>query len=312
MATSTPVNTTHIADIKFPNSGAFRLKMPAPIFSPRDTFLPNQSKHQTKFALPSMQNSLYSSILQQWLMRSVFEGIQSPGRNLISPFPCTTNCEKPNYLLQDLNARYKELLITRLSGSPGCLNFESPTPLISPFFPNPTNIMPSYSQFSGTSFQSQTHNPAPVLVHGAFKNNDRPRNITETCNSKSREDNTQDLNDLQRNKLDLVNNNIGKERKSHKCIYCGKLYSRKYGLKIHIRTHTGYKPLKCKVCGRPFGDPSNLNKHVRLHAEGDTPYRCKFCGKVLVRRRDLDRHIKSRHSLCGNTEKGLYTDNWKI
>ncbi len=84
-------------------------------------------------------------------------------------------------------------------------------------------------------------------------------------------------------------------RKGHLCIYCGKFYSRKYGLKIHLRTHTGYKPLKCKVCLRPFGDPSNLNKHIRLHADGETPYRCKYCGKVLVRRRDLERHIKSRH-----------------
>ncbi|GIY54598.1 PR domain zinc finger protein 13 [Caerostris darwini] len=81
----------------------------------------------------------------------------------------------------------------------------------------------------------------------------------------------------------------------HVCSYCGKVYSRKYGLKIHVRTHTGYKPLKCKYCFRPFSDPSNLNKHVRLHSESDTPYRCTICGKVLVRRRDLQRHIKSRH-----------------
>lgn len=99
-----------------------------------------------------------------------------------------------------------------------------------------------------------------------------------------------------------------KSRKGHLCIYCGKLYSRKYGLKIHLRTHTGYKPLKCKVCLRPFGDPSNLNKHVRLHAEGDTPYRCDYCGKVLVRRRDLERHIRSRHPSEAKEDDDISTE----
>ncbi|KAE9537457.1 hypothetical protein AGLY_006480 [Aphis glycines] len=96
--------------------------------------------------------------------------------------------------------------------------------------------------------------------------------------------------------METIVSNLGHSDQGHLCIYCGKVYSRKYGLKIHIRTHTGFKPLKCKYCYRPFGDPSNLNKHVRLHAEGDTPYKCDCCGKILVRKRDLDRHMKSRHS----------------
>ncbi|XP_044751516.1 zinc finger protein 426 [Coccinella septempunctata] len=95
--------------------------------------------------------------------------------------------------------------------------------------------------------------------------------------------------------IESLVSSLGKTKQGHMCVYCGKCYSRKYGLKIHIRTHTGYKPLECKFCKRPFGDPSNLNKHVRLHAEGNTPYRCDLCGKVLVRRRDLERHLKSRH-----------------
>lgn len=96
--------------------------------------------------------------------------------------------------------------------------------------------------------------------------------------------------------METIVSNLGKSKDGHHCLYCNRVYSRKYGLKIHIRTHTGYKPLKCKICSRPFGDPSNLNKHVRLHAEGgETPYKCDLCDKVLVRRRDLERHMKSRH-----------------
>ncbi|XP_050539506.1 zinc finger protein 699 [Daktulosphaira vitifoliae] len=104
--------------------------------------------------------------------------------------------------------------------------------------------------------------------------------------------------------METIVSNLGHSEQGHLCIYCGKVYSRKYGLKIHIRTHTGFKPLKCKYCFRPFGDPSNLNKHVRLHAEGDTPYRCDCCGKILVRKRDFDRHMKSRHARL--VPKGLF------
>ncbi|KAL1513412.1 hypothetical protein ABEB36_002831 [Hypothenemus hampei] len=109
--------------------------------------------------------------------------------------------------------------------------------------------------------------------------------------------------------IESLVSSLGKAKQGHICLYCGKCYSRKYGLKIHIRTHTGYKPLRCKFCDRPFGDPSNLNKHVRLHAEGNTPYKCDLCGKILVRRRDLERHLKSRHMLEMHPGKTLLPDS---
>lgn len=118
--------------------------------------------------------------------------------------------------------------------------------------------------------------------------------------------------------LETIVSNMGTSKQGHLCIYCGKLYSRKYGLKIHIRTHTGFKPLKCKYCFRPFGDPSNLNKHVRLHVQGNTVYKCPECDKILVRRRDLQRHIQARHTILpgmidvgGSDNRGGAVDDGK-
>ncbi|KAH8302295.1 hypothetical protein KR044_004921 [Drosophila immigrans] len=113
--------------------------------------------------------------------------------------------------------------------------------------------------------------------------------------------------------IEAIVSNMGASKQGHLCIYCGKVYSRKYGLKIHIRTHTGFKPLKCKFCLRPFGDPSNLNKHVRLHlqtqptgsgdvdinvdddADPEPGFQCQLCHKTLARARDLQRHMETRH-----------------
>ena len=80
------------------------------------------------------------------------------------------------------------------------------------------------------------------------------------------------------------------------CEYCGKVYCRKYVLKIHMRTHTGFKPLRCKVCDKSFSDPSNMKKHVKLHEAEDTVHKCRHCGRNFVRYRGLLNHIKSKHS----------------
>ncbi|XP_064544185.1 zinc finger protein 865 [Drosophila montana] len=118
--------------------------------------------------------------------------------------------------------------------------------------------------------------------------------------------------------IEAIVSNMGASKQGHLCIYCGKVYSRKYGLKIHIRTHTGFKPLKCKFCLRPFGDPSNLNKHVRLHlqtqpsggggggvdvagAEPELGFQCQICHKTLARARDLQRHMETRHATSSTT-----------
>ena len=50
-----------------------------------------------------------------------------------------------------------------------------------------------------------------------------------------------------------------------KCPKCDKIFSRKYSVAVHMRTHTGEKPYQCEVCKKQFTQKSNLTTHMRSH-----------------------------------------------
>ncbi|XP_029675483.1 zinc finger protein Xfin [Formica exsecta] len=168
------------------------------------------------------------------------------------------------------------------------LSSNNPSP--SPTYPLPTEILPSSSTYK-SSVENLMDHRLILRSYNALTHRDRIMPYMLPSNAPAESGKKTDPAEVETRASE-----IGKCNEGYRCIFCNKIYSRKYGLRIHIRTHTGYKPLTCKVCEHRFGDPSNLNKHVRLHVTDDSRYKCDICGKVLVRRRDLERHKNSWHS----------------
>ncbi|KAI9790348.1 MAG: hypothetical protein M1816_005166 [Peltula sp. TS41687] len=84
-----------------------------------------------------------------------------------------------------------------------------------------------------------------------------------------------------------------KSKKRYECDVpgCGKDFSQKTHLEIHMRAHTGVKPFPCREpgCGQRFSQLGNLKTHERRHT-GERPYKCEICGKRFAQRGNVRAH----------------------
>lgn len=97
----------------------------------------------------------------------------------------------------------------------------------------------------------------------------------------------------------LHDNAPSKQKESHMCEICAKIYSSKSGLEKHLEAHTDISETRaqCNICGKWLKNATYVRVHIRrIHDTVHQPIACPQCGKIKPHERSLKRHILECHT----------------
>ena len=82
----------------------------------------------------------------------------------------------------------------------------------------------------------------------------------------------------------------------HKCGFCGKSFSRKSYLRIHVKIiHEEMQIRKCELCEKSFTSKRTLTDHLKNFHYSKKEFKCDFCGKACSLKGNLIQHMKITH-----------------
>jgi len=141
---------------------------------------------------------------------------------------------------------------------------------------------------SFTSNNTSTSHPSETLETQGHTNQVEPHNYT--------------MHMSQPNSSPVSPARTVEKSRNHTCTVCGREFTSRSNLKVHLRLHRGDKPFKCPHCGKSFTQSGNFNRHLRAHS-GIKPYKCTQCHMSFAKKVTLANHL-AMHDLDASQELG--------